>query len=76
MRGGLVELQPIVCGAMQIPKNAFDDLHVGVARGMHEEAHLLNDIGNVWACKSEILECTSKATVMCRVGEEGASVRG
>jgi hypothetical protein len=41
--------------ALDVAKNVLDEGKVRVLRVVHEEAHLLNCIGQVWAGESKVL---------------------
>jgi hypothetical protein len=44
---------------------------MGLPRGVHMQAHLLNDVGDVGPGEGQILEGTSQAPVGHRVGDRG-----
>ena len=70
MGGGPVELEPIVRCTLKVAQNTLDQLHVTVPWRMHEEAHLLNCVGDVWSGKGKVLESTGEAAVLRGIGEE------
>ena len=45
---------------------------MGLARIMHEEAHLLNRICQIWSNQGEVLKGPNKASVLRAVLELGA----
>jgi hypothetical protein len=59
-------------GSLDIPENALDQREVRLAGIMHEQAHLLNDIGQIGLCQSEVLEGTGKTLVLGGVSHQGA----
>jgi hypothetical protein len=69
--GRLVNLETKVGSALYIAQYAFDELKVRVSRIMHEEANLLDGVGEVGTCEGKVLESTSKASVEARVREGG-----
>jgi hypothetical protein len=62
-----VELQAEVGSATHITQDAFYELKMNIAWGMHKEAHLLNSVLEVGAGKCQILESTGKTPVEGRV---------
>ena len=50
-------------GALKIAKDAFNERKVRFTRVMHMEMDLLNNISNVWASESSVLEGTREATM-------------
>jgi hypothetical protein len=44
---------------------------VGLPRGEHMHAHLLNDVGDVGSGESQVLEGTGHAPVGCRIDDRG-----
>ena len=63
-------MQAIVCSATEISQDAFDELHVRIARGMHEETHLLYRIGEIGPSEFEVLKGSGEATVLGGVVKE------
>jgi hypothetical protein len=53
--------------ALDITQYLLDQIHMNNSRSMHEGANLLNNIANVWSCKCEVLEGTSKALILHRI---------
>jgi hypothetical protein len=66
-----VNFETKVGNTLHIAKDVFDELEVGVSWIMHEEANLLDDVGEVGTCEGKILEGTSEASVEARVREGG-----
>ena len=56
-------------GALQVSKYPFDQLHMSVTRLVHEEANLLDGIGDIRASEGEILKHAGQAPVVGGVGE-------
>ena len=48
---------------------------MSVMRLMHEEANLLDGIGDVREGESKVLKCAGQATVVCRVGKKMTIVK-
>lgn len=55
---------------MEVTKNVFDELHMSVAWLVHEKAHLLDGIRDVWSGQGEILKRACKTAIICGVGEK------
>jgi hypothetical protein len=70
MRESRVENKTKVESALEISKNAFDELIVRVTRIMHVKTYLLDGIGNLRASECNVLESPGEAAVMkgVRVG--------
>ena len=65
-----------VDGALEIP---HDPLHIGemwLPRGVHMEAHLLDDVGDVGTGEDEVLQGPDKTPVAGGIGHRGAVVGG
>jgi hypothetical protein len=58
-RGLFMELQAEVRGALDIAQDAFDELKVRVARGMHMKAYLLDGVGKIRTGESKVLKRAS-----------------
>jgi hypothetical protein len=71
-RGG-VKLEAEVGGAMDVPEYALDEHKTGLARIMHEEANLLDGIGQVRASECKVLQSAGDAAVKCGIGK-GATI--
>lgn len=50
--------------ALHVAKNLLDQREVGFVTIMHEEAHLLNSICQIWSNRCEILKSTGETPVL------------
>lgn len=60
---GQLQVQAIVYDALNIPYDVFEDKHVVGARGVHVKTHLLNNIRDVRAGGSKILQGSCKTLI-------------
>lgn len=58
---------------MEAAKNPLGGGEMGLPQGVHVKAHLLDRLGDIGPCKSEILETSRKAPVDRHVANQGAS---
>jgi hypothetical protein len=57
LRGrGSAEKEPEVDGATQVPQDALHRGEVRLLRVVHVEAHLLDDVGDVWPGEDEVMQ--------------------
>lgn len=59
-----------VNGAFNITENPFDGNHVRRARRAHKLGHIVDDKGNIWAGKGEILKTPHKFMVFYGKSEQ------
>jgi hypothetical protein len=62
--------------ALDVPKDSFDQQQVLITRVVHVEAYLLHGISDVGARERQVLEGTSKTSVLRRIGDRRASLSG
>jgi hypothetical protein len=62
-----MQSKPEVSSATEVAQDALQQREMGVARGVHEHARLLDDIGDVGSCQRQVLEAAGEAPVVCRV---------
>ena len=58
MRGGGVKSKTVVESPFEVTKNSFNNKKMRLTGIVHVEANLLNGIGNVRSCESNVLEGT------------------
>jgi hypothetical protein len=59
----------VVEGAFDVANDPFDQIEMRSVWGMHEETHLMNDIGYLTTGEGEILKGSDEATVKSLIGE-------
>jgi hypothetical protein len=60
--------------ATEVAKNLLEGDEVGLSRGVHMQAHLLDDVRDVGLGEGEVLECTGEAMVGHRANDRGAVI--
>jgi hypothetical protein len=68
-RGRLRNDKSMIDGALEVAENSLGSHKVNFPGVMHVQADLLNGVGNVRPCKSQVLECTYQTPVGCRVSQ-------
>lgn len=71
-----MKLKTKVKCALDIAKNALDEIEMQNMRRVHIEASLLHGICNVWPCESQVLKRTSNTVVADRIGHERPVTHG
>jgi hypothetical protein len=72
-RGRLRNDKSMIDGALEVAEDSLGSHKVNFPGVMHVQADLLNGVGNVRPCKSQVLECTYQTPVGCRVSHRRAS---
>ena len=57
-------MQTYVYCSLEISKDALNQLPVSNCRIVHELGNIVDAIGEVWSCESEVLKSTNNAAVV------------
>jgi hypothetical protein len=68
-RQGWSEQEAVVEGAAEVAQDPLESGEVGLPRGVHVQAHLLDGVGDVGPGEGEILERASQTPIRCRVSD-------
>jgi hypothetical protein len=71
-----MEVKTKIKCALDIAEDALDEVDMWFPRSMHIQTRLLNSMCNVRPCKRQVLKCTSKTQVLCRIGHKRPLVGG
>jgi hypothetical protein len=70
-RRGRSKEEAVVEGATMVAQDPLESGEMGLSWGVHMEAHLLDNVGNVGPEEGEVLERAGQARVKHRVGDWG-----